>query len=292
MFDRLKQSISGAILHYLSRPTVRYAPFFAPDIETIRKALKPGDIILIEGNTRLSAIIKFLTQSTWSHAALCVGERPDDRGPGHSGVEEGEPNILLEAEVETGVTTAPLSKYAHYNVRICRAVGLSAESKQKVIDYALARRGKLYDSKQIVDLARYLFPYPPVPVWFRRRMLAIGAGDPTKAICSTLIGEAFASVHYPILPESMTVDGKTIGIAPFVQRETDHIRKHGLYTPRDFDVSPYFSIVKPTIEDGEFNYRDLIWAPPSAATAGKTSSDKRPPDRAPQVATTKTPSPP
>lgn len=32
--------------------------------------------LLIEGNTRRNAIIKFLTQSTWSCAALCLGEQP------------------------------------------------------------------------------------------------------------------------------------------------------------------------------------------------------------------------
>ncbi len=81
-------------------------------------------------------------------------------------------------------------------------------------------------------------------------MLAIGSGDPTKAICSTLIAEAFASIRYPILPESVSLNGKTYGIAPYVQSEIEHIRKHGLYTPRDFDVSPYFSIVKPGLDDG------------------------------------------
>jgi hypothetical protein len=257
MFDTIKQRISAAILRYLSQPTKRYAPFFAPDIEVIREALRPGDVILIEGNTRLSAIIKFLTQSTWSHAALVIGERPvSERSPG------AELHVLLEAEADTGVTTVPLSKYRHYNVRICRPVGLDNETRQKVVAYAVSRLGMPYDSRQIVDLARYLFPYPPVPVWFRRRMLAIGAGDPTKAICSTLIAEAFASVRYPILPESRTIKGHRIGIAPFVQRETDHIRRHGLYTPRDFDISPYFQIVKPAL-DGNFNYQTLPWEPPA-----------------------------
>lgn len=256
MFDRLKEQISGAILRFLSKPTVRYAPFFAPPPDVLKAALRPGDVILIEGNTRLSAIIKFLTQSTWSHAALYVGERPGDVAP------DGEPNVLLEAEVDTGVTTAPLSKYAAYNLRICRAVGMSDADKQRVTAYALARIGKLYDSKQIVDLARYLFPYPPVPVWFRRRLLAIGAGDPTKAICSTLIAESFQSIRYPILPEVVTIEGKTIGIAPYVQHEINHIRKHGLYTPRDFDVSPYFVILKPGLDD-RFDYHELVWAPPS-----------------------------
>jgi hypothetical protein len=256
MFDSLKEAISARILRFLSKPTVRYAPFFAPDPAVIRGSLQPGDVVLIEGNTRLSAIIKFLTQSTWSHAALYVGVRAGDAAP------DGEPNVLLEAEAATGVITVPLSKYVHFNLRICRAVGLDASSKQKVVDYTLARIGKLYDSRQIIDLARYLFPYPPVPVWFRRRMLSIGSGDPTKAICSTLIAEAFTSIRYPILPESVSVNGKTYGIAPYVQSEIDHIRKHGLYTPRDFDVSPYFSIVKPSLDDG-FDYHKLVWAPPA-----------------------------
>jgi permuted papain-like amidase YaeF/Yiix C92 family enzyme len=261
MLDRLKEYLSARILHYLTKPTVRYAPFFAPEPAAVRRALQPGDVVLIEGNTRLSAIIKFLTQSTWSHAALYVGERPGDRGLAHTDAPDGEPNVLLEAEADTGVGTVPLSKYVHFNMRICRAVGLDPASKQKVVDYALARIGKQYDSRQIIDLARYLFPYPPVPVWFRRRMLAIGSGDPTKAICSTLIAEAFASIQYPILPERVSIDGKTYGIAPYVQDEIDHIRLHGLYTPRDFDVSPYFSIVKPGLDDG-FDYHTLVWAPP------------------------------
>jgi hypothetical protein len=260
MFDSLKEAISAQILRFLAKPTTRYAPFFAPDAAVIRGTLQPGDVVLIEGNTRLSAIIKFLTQSTWSHAALYVGERPGDTAP------DGEPKVLLEAEAADGVTTVPLSKYVHFNLRVCRAVGLDAPSRQKVVDYALARIGKMYDSRQIIDLARYLFPYPPVPVWFRRRMLSIGSGDPTKAICSTLIAEAFTSIRYPILPESVSVDGKTFGIAPYVQSEIDHIRRHGLYTPRDFDVSPYFSIVKPGLDDG-FDYHKLVWAPPALIAA-------------------------
>jgi hypothetical protein len=264
MFDHLAQYISAGIIRYLSRPTARYAPFFAPDPEVTRRSLLPGDVVLIEGNTRLSAIIKFLTQSTWSHASLYVGERPGDRGPTHGDAPDAEPNVLLEAEAEGGVITSPLSKYAHFNMRICRPAGLDAEARQKVVDYALARIGKQYDTRQILDLARYLFPYPPVPVWFRRRMLAIGAGDPTRAICSTLIAGAFASIRYPILPERISLGDKTYGIAPFVQREVEHIRRHGLYTPRDFDVSPYFEIIKPNLEG--FDYRTLVWQP-AAVTA-------------------------
>lgn len=32
-------------------------------------------------------------------------------------------------------------------------------------------------------------------------MIALGSGEPTKAICSTLIARAFQSIRYPILPQ-------------------------------------------------------------------------------------------
>ena len=255
MYQSLKEWIGRQILRYLSTPSRRYAPFFAPPLAVLRQSLQPGDILLIEGNSRLSTVIKFLTQSTWSHAALYVG----DAGKGNA--INGEPDVLLEAYNEVGVVLAPLSKYEEFNTRICRPIGLTDQERKKIIDYALARVGMQYDNKQIFDLARYLFPYPPVPVFLRRRLLAIGSGDPTRAICSTLIAEAFESVHYPILPEN--VENAGYGIAPFVQSETEHIRKHGLYTPRDFDISPYFAVIKPVIVN-KFNYHTLEWSPKKA----------------------------
>ena len=37
-----------------------------------------------------------------------------------------------------------------------------------------------------------------------------------------------------------------------------HIRHHSLYAPRDFDISPFFAVVKPTIETG-FDYKTMTW---------------------------------
>ena len=36
------------------------------------------------------------------------------------------------------------------------------------------------------------------------------------------------------------------------------MRSYTLYVPRDFDVSPYFAIVKPTLASG-FDFRRLAW---------------------------------
>src|SRR5262249_50154488 len=188
----------------------------------------------------------------------------------------GEKHVLLEAYSEVGVVLSPLSKYAQFNTRICRPIGLMDEERNKIIAYAVARVGMQYDNKQIVDLARYLFPYPPVPVFLRRRLLAIGSGDPTRAICSTLIAEAFESIHYPILPEN--VENAGYGIAPFVQSETEHIRKHGLYTPRDFDISPYFAVIKPAIVN-KFNYHALEWSPKKLSPTKKVRARRSKNDR-------------
>ena len=88
-------------------------------------------------------------------------------------------------------------------------------------------------------------------------MISLGSGDPTRAICSTLIAEAFQSIRYPILP---IVDLRPAESAecPACIDEVLAIRHHSLFTPRDFDVSPYFQVVKPTIEGG-FDFRKLKW---------------------------------
>lgn len=96
-----------------------------------------------------------------------------------------------------------------------------------------------------------------MPSGWRRRMLALGSGDPTRAICSSLIAEAFHSHRYPILPEVVVAqacdpESKTC------YDEMLYIRHHSLYTPRDFDLSPYFRVVKPTIESG-FDPHSLFW---------------------------------
>ena len=112
----------------------------------------------------------------------------------------------------------------------------------------------------IADLVRYLLPTPPVRARFRRRMLALGSGDPTRSICSSLIAQAYQSVCYPILPcVERRVDQRS---SAYAHSEILHIRHHSLFTPRDFDVSPYFQIVKPTLERG-FSYKELAWAPPT-----------------------------
>ncbi|WP_174873439.1 YiiX/YebB-like N1pC/P60 family cysteine hydrolase [Vogesella oryzae] len=247
MLDQILHAIGRALARYLSKPLKSYAPVATIPPEKLAAILQPGDVLLVEGHSRLSMAIKYLTQSTWSHAAFYVG----NHAPGSDGP------MLIEADVQTGVRLVPLATYAHLHTRVCRPEKLQPGDLERIIGDALQRVGQSYDLRNIVDLARYLLPAPPVPTRWRRRMIALGAGDPTKAICSTLIAQLFASIHYPILPEIRHIAVDHPGRAA-CYREILHIRNYRLFTPRDFDISPYFQIIKPE-RPTDFDYRTLDW---------------------------------
>jgi len=238
---------------FLEKPSRDYLPFSITDTETLRETMQPGDVLLVEGNLRISVAIKYLTQSTWSHAALYIGDVLDQKNAA------GEKLNLVEADLTQGVIAVPLSKYAASNTRICRPVHLQADDQQKLIQFMLDSLGKEYDLKNVIDLMRFLLPTPPVPTHWRRRMLAIGSGDPTRAICSTLIAQAFQKVHYPILPEVERIKMMAACGCMYTEKEILHIRHHSLFTPRDFDLSPWFRVIKPSLEKG-FDYTKLNWA--------------------------------
>jgi Permuted papain-like amidase enzyme, YaeF/YiiX, C92 family len=248
MFDRVGRFIA----RYLGEPAKGYEPFTPTHLSSLRACLQPGDVLLVEGSNHISGVIKYLTQSTWSHAALYVGPIPGRT------TADGEDHVLIEANIDEGVVSAPLSKYQHFHTRICRPVGLRAGDCTTVCRYAVERIGLAYDLKNILDLMRYLFPLP-VPQRWRRRMIAIGSGDPSRIICSALIAQAFEAVRYPILPRVTRLESE------HARREIMEIRHSSLYTPRDFDISPYFQVVKPTLEHG-FDYKAMNWADQPAET--------------------------
>src|ERR1700722_17852758 len=240
-----QRRIGRMLARYLEKPATGYEPFTPSNPDALARALKPGDVLLVEGNNHIAGVIKYLTQSTWSHAALYVG-------PVAGKTENSEPHVLIEAEIGQGVISAPLSKYFKFHTRVCRPVGLSSDDLQKVCRYAIDRIGLDYDLKNIIDLLRYLTPLP-IPQRWRRRMMALGSGDPTRIICSALIAQAFESVRYPILPRVTQMESRQ------ARRDILEIRHSSLYAPRDFDISPYFEVVKPTIIGG-FNYKAMHWA--------------------------------
>jgi hypothetical protein len=250
-FAPARRWIGARLGAYLSKRVPSPGTAAATDTARLLACLQPGDVVLVEGQSRISGAIKYLTQSTWSHAALYTGQPVGGRDA------RGQERSFVEADLQEGVRAVSVAEFEGLHCRICRPVGLTAADVAAVIGFVTARLGQQYDLRNVFDLARYLFPTPPVPTRWRRRMIALGSGDPTRAICSTLIASAFQSVRYPILPQIEALpstDPHCVGCIEHIL----HVRHHSLYVPRDFDVSPYFEVVKPTLACG-FNHRLLRW---------------------------------
>lgn len=247
--DQAKFSIGKYLASYLSKEIGINGTAPPSNPLHLQATLRRGDVLLVEGNTRISTAIKYLTQSTWSHAALFVGS-------GFSDSQASMDHCLVEADTVHGVRSTSLEKFSHLHTRICRPIGLSEPECIQVTQAAISQIGHQYDLRNVLDLARFLLPTPPVPTRFRRELLTLGSGDPSRAICSTMIAQAFQSIRYPIIAlegyEGDTRADQGFGPQRFKPKH------YSLLTPRDFDVSPYFSIVKPTVESG-FNFRDLEW---------------------------------
>jgi len=57
-----RKDVSGSRPHHGAEPG---RP--EPVTEKLTACLQAGDVLLVEGQTRVSVAIKYLTQSTWSH---------------------------------------------------------------------------------------------------------------------------------------------------------------------------------------------------------------------------------
>lgn len=228
------------------------------DFERIRYELRPADILLVEGRTRVSDVIKTITQSPWTHSALYlgrIGDIDDPRVREHvSYCFDGDPNaqIVVEAVLGRGTLISPLDKYRHDHLRICRPAGLARHDAQAVIAYAVNHLGCDYDVRQLLDLARFLFPYGILPRRWRSSLFEHNAGFPTRTVCSSMIASCFDHVRFPVLPVMRRLENGEVRMSK---------RNARLYTPRDFDYSPYFEIIKFPflgIEDKSV-YRSLPW---------------------------------
>jgi len=228
------------------------------DFDRIRYEIRPGDVLLVEGRTRVSDVIKSITQSPWTHSALYLGRLGDIDDPRvreHvSYCYDGEPGdqIVVEALLGRGTIISNLSKYTNDHLRICRPGGLSRRDAQTVIAYAVKHLGCDYDVRQLLDLARFLFPYGILPKRWCSSLFEHNAGFPTRTVCSSMIAAAYNHVHFPVLPVMRRLENGELRL---------YKRNARLYTPRDFDYSPYFEIIKYPylgIEDKSL-YRNLPW---------------------------------
>lgn len=277
-FANLKQKIEDFITLVLTRllttPLRSYEVRVPNSLTGLKQQLRKGDIILVSGDQRVSMVIKYLTQSTWSHTAIYIGDdlrRHDLARAKELDERFGEDArfLILEADNDDGVSCAPITKYVNHNLRVCRPRDLRREDFDRLMKYLLERLGLKYNFRHIFELARYFFPVSIIPRRFRKVALHYGGEHKHEVICSTLLARAFRSIGYPILPR-VTVDEVEVQ-ASFLSRL---LRRNGhgiraLYreedpaviTPRDFDLSPYFDIVKVNhVTEPKFDYRRIEWA--------------------------------
>ena len=228
------------------------------DFDRVRYEIRPCDVLLVEGRSRVSEIIRTVTQSPWSHSAMYIGRVHDiddeELREKVLSFYDGDPNeqLIIEAWLGQGTVVKTLEKYRGDSLRVCRPTGLSRQDSQHVLKFALQHLGFDYDLRQLLDLARFLFPYSIIPRRWRSSLFQHNAGSPTRSVCSSMIAAAFASVRFPVLP---VLEERRDGSLRMVPRNTR------LFTPRDFDYSPYFEIIKcPHLDYGKQpSYRNLPW---------------------------------
>jgi len=279
----LRTKVFDLAARVLTKPRGNYNHILPNDLPSLRRNLRLGDVILVDGDQRVSEVIKYLTQSSWSHSVLYVGDELLRRQPAQrealiAAYGEDARHMIIEALME-GVVASPLAKYTNFNLRVCRPTGLRPDDRRRILDEVIAQLGQRYDLQNVLDLARYFFPVSLIPRRFRRRALQFGSGMPTQVICSSLIGRAFQNVSFPILPETKPA---TTPIPKY--RFRDRLLRRtpppypavfrrqlpSIITPRDFDLSPFFEIVKFNLGDEKFDYRRIQWADVGARAASGT----------------------
>ncbi len=280
MVRRPKTWLADTITGWLTREQPAGGSLLC-DFDRIRFEIRPADVLLVEGRSRVSDVIKTITQSPWSHSALYLGRPSDITDPRiRSQVRDfydgdDHEQLILEALLGQGTVIAPLSRYRQDHVRICRPKGLSPADAQEIIAFAVHHLGWEYDLRQLLDLARFLLPWSVLPRRWRSSLFQHSAGGPTRTVCSSLLASAFASVHYPIRPVIQRTEAGDLRL---------YRRNFRLLTPSDFDYSPYFDIIKypylgfddvalyrrlPWDEEGVVcNDSQDCWLPPEAATEG------------------------
>ncbi len=248
----------------LARPVKTYHLRIANNLDHLIKYIHKGDVVLVEGDSELSRVIKLFSTSHWSHIAMYVGDeliKDDfpDREKYLSKFGEEAHHLVVEAFTGRGVIAAPLRQYRNHNMRVCRPFGIDSEDLRTVIRDVISNLGKQYDEQNIVDIALALLPSWLSP--FKKRSVAACLGSCTefRVICSGMIARAFQKVGYPIVPELKAMNGET-NLRPNPYGSELIMRHYSQILPRDFDLSPNFDIIKfNIIAAGKFDYKSLPW---------------------------------
>lgn len=259
MLKNIKDWIWQTIVDWLNDiPKANQDMQITNDFSQLLRKIKPADVILFEGRTRVGEVIKIITLSPWTHAAIYIGSLNEVAEPGTRALirkhydGENDTPLVIESLLGHGTIVTPLTDYFEENLRVCRPTGLSTIDRNKTVCFAAEHLGMNYDVRQLLDLARFMFPYGILPRRWRSSLFQHNAGRPTNIICSSMIARCFQSVNFPITPIIKADNNDRIKF---------HKRHFRLFVPCDFDYSPSFEVLKfptwPLLNKGE--YHDLPW---------------------------------
>ncbi len=202
LIDRAREQIERKavelIMNWLTVEKKDYRLLIPNNMGNLMKVVRVGDVILVEGNRRFSRLVMKVTNSVWSHSAMYVG-----RG------------MIVEAD-ENGVALNPLARYEHFNIRLCRPVGISGRRLHRVAESVKSNVGKSYDTTNLIKLLQaYLFDN-------KEHDRYLGHPGRQQEICSGIIASVFEKEGFQVRD----------GYDP------------SQVVPRDFDLSPNFRIIK------------------------------------------------
>ncbi len=225
------------------------------DFERLRQQLRPCDVLLLEGTTRMDDRLRRISPGRWSRALLYLGRLHDIASPAlRATVREYHPcrpdtPLVLEVRLDRGLVLQPLAQLEAEHLRITRPRELDSREAQEVIRYAVNRMERTRRPSWL-DSLRLLLPWGLLPVRWRARFFARIAGNLLRGLTGSVAGEAYSFIQYPVLP--------------LVKRHEDgHLR---LYRPQprawfaaDFDHSPYFDVIKyPFLHSDESRHARLL----------------------------------
>lgn len=228
LFDRLTERTEHYIRSYvigkLHQRRSDYRLLYPNDMASLKRVLRPGDVILIEGDYWVSDWIKVFSCHTWTHCVMWLGESPAI--PAHVKKEFIEtPGNVVESVMRRGVIFTNLEKYRDFNLRICRPIGLSREQLRRLFGYIFDRVGAPYDEHNVTQFVHFTFANTYDPT----RPLSNAEGAYT---CSSLLAAAFQSIGMPVLH---FLDQSVNEYVPY---------HYSNIQPKDFDLSLNFRVIK------------------------------------------------
>jgi uncharacterized protein YycO len=177
LFTRTRARLVTAFVHYLAKPLSR--PTAPDEVLALSALLRPGDVLLTEGNTRAAALVRRATRSPWAHVSMYVG--PLETG--------GDPRCVVEADLGTGVRAVPLSEFQGQRMRIVRPLQLNENDRRRLADWLTGHIGDPYDLAHVWALGRRFLKLPAPQTIVR---------DTKRFICSSLLVQAFLFIDHPI----------------------------------------------------------------------------------------------